>query len=306
MRESGENEGPREGLNEGARDANGQQVAAARMKLPDSQQPAVVVEYPVEISIQTLMKAGAHFGHQAVRWNPKMLPYIFTERNKIHILNLDHTVRLWQRTRDFIVEQASRGANVLMVGTKQQAREIIREEAVRANTPYVVSRWLGGTLTNFETIKRSIDKMTKLEDVLNKALDENSGVKLKKKERLTIRRRLDNFEANLGGIRGLRRTPDIMFVVDTNREAIAVAEARRLGIPVIGVVDTNSDPSSVDFPIPSNDDSARAIRLLAAGVADAVIEGRSMLEARLQRQRDADKRDTRESSSAAAMVQVGA
>jgi small subunit ribosomal protein S2 len=232
------------------------------------------------VTIKNLIEAGAHYGHQTQRWNPKMLPNIYGARNGVHIINLDITMRRWEIARKYIVDRVSLGGNVLFVGTKQQAKDIVKEEATRAGAYFVSSRWLGGCLSNFQTIKNSIDRMRKLEGLLAEAAVENSKVKLTKKERLDISRQLEKLEANLGGIRNMRKTPDIIFIVDVVKESIAIAEANRLHIPVIGLVDTNADPASVAFPIPSNDDAARAIRLFCSAVADAIIEGRAIQASR--------------------------
>lgn len=245
--------------------------------------------YPVDMSIKSLFSAGAHYGHQKVRWNPKMLPFIYGERNKVHIINLDLTMKAWQRARQYIVDRVSTGATIMFAGTKQQARDIIATEAKRCGAFYVSSRWLGGTLTNFETIKNSIDRMAKLEDLLVKADQEGSNIKLNKKERLEISRQIEKYDVALGGIRTLRRPPELLFVIDINKEHIAVAEAKRLHIPIIALVDTNCDPTKVDFAIPSNDDASRTIRLFTAAVADAVIEGKALADARLTRDQRKDK-----------------
>ena len=235
------------------------------------------------VNVKTLLDAGAHFGHQTERWNPKMMPYIYTQRNGVHIIDLDLTLRAWERARKFIADKVAIGGSLLFVGTKLQGREIVIAEAARCGAFHITTRWLGGTLTNFQTIKNSIDRMRKLEELLVKANDEKSDVKLNKKERLTIARDLAKLEANLGGIRSMRRVPDVLFVMDINKEAIAVSEARRLHIPVVALVDTNTDPSVVDFAIPSNDDSARTLKLFASAVADAVLDGREAFEARSTR-----------------------
>lgn len=233
------------------------------------------------VTIKNLMDAGAHFGHQTQRWNPKMLPYIYGARNGVHIINLDLTMKRWEIARKYIVDRVSLGGNVMFVGTKQQAKDIIKEEATRCGAFYISSRWLGGCLSNFQTMKNSIERMRKLENLLQEASAENSKVKINKKERLDISRQVEKLEANLGGIRHMRKVPDVIFLIDTVKESIAIAEANRLHIPVIALVDTNSDPASVAFPIPSNDDAARTIRLFSAAVADAVIEGRSIYQARV-------------------------
>ncbi len=238
---------------------------------------------PVEVSIRTLLEAGAHFGHKTERWNPKMLPYIFTEKNRVHIINLDLTIQAWNKARKFIVDLTSRGGSVLFVGTKQQCRASIERAAKRSGSYYVNNRWLGGTLSNFETIKHSLKRMRKLEELLEQAAKDDSKVKLAKKEKLQISRQLEKLEANLGGIRDLRKHPSVMFVLDINKEDIAVAEARKLHIPVVALVDTNTDPSKVTFPIPSNDDANRTIDLFVNAVADAVLEGRLAFESRVAR-----------------------
>jgi small subunit ribosomal protein S2 len=233
------------------------------------------------VTIKNLMDAGAHYGHQTQRWNPKMLPNIYGARNGVHIINLDITMKKWEIARKYIVDRVSLGGNVLFVGTKQQAKDIVREEATRCGAFFVASRWLGGCLSNFQTMKNSIERMRKLENLLNEAAQEGSKVKLNKKERLDISRQLEKLEANLGGIRNMKKVPDVIFLVDVVKESIAIAEANRLHIPVVALVDTNADPAAVAFPIPSNDDAARAIRLFSSAVADAIIEGRAIYQARI-------------------------
>jgi small subunit ribosomal protein S2 len=233
------------------------------------------------VTIKNLMDAGAHYGHQTQRWNPKMLPNIYGARNGVHIINLDLTMKKWEIARKYIVDRVSLGGNVLFVGTKQQAKDIIREEATRSGAFFVASRWLGGCLSNFQTMKKSIERMRKLENLLNEAAQEGSKIKLNKKERLDISRQLEKLEANLGGIRNMKKVPDVIFLVDVVKESIAIAEANRLHIPVVAIVDTNADPAAVAFPIPSNDDAARAIRLFCSAVADAIIEGRAIHQARV-------------------------
>lgn len=232
------------------------------------------------VTIKTLIEAGAHFGHQTQRWNPKMLPNIYGARNGVHIINLDITMKRWEVARKYIVDRVSMGGSVLFVGTKQQAKEIVKEEASRANAFYISSRWLGGCLSNFQTMKKSIERMRKLEKLLEDASSETSKVRLTKKERLDISRQVEKLEANLGGIRNMRKVPDLIFIVDVVKESIAIAEANRLHIPVIGLVDTNADPASIAFPIPSNDDATKTIRLFCGAVADAIIEGRAIQQAR--------------------------
>jgi small subunit ribosomal protein S2 len=232
------------------------------------------------VTIRSLMDAGAHYGHQTQRWNPKMLPYIYGARNGVHIINLDLTLKRWEAARKYIVDRVSLGGNVLFVGTKQQAKDIVREEAARCGAFYVASRWLGGCLSNFQTMKNSIERMRKLENLLAEASQENTKIRITKKERLDISRQVAKLEANLGGIRNMKKTPDVMFVVDIVKEAIAIAEANRLHIPVIALVDTNADPNGIAFPIPSNDDATRTIKLFLSAAADAVNEGRAIYQAR--------------------------
>jgi small subunit ribosomal protein S2 len=236
---------------------------------------------PVPVTLKTLLEAGAHYGHKVEKWNPKMLPYIFAERSKIHIINLDLTLKFWERARKFIVDIASRGGTVLFVGTKDQAREVIKDAAKRCSAYYVNHRWLGGTLSNFQTIKNSISRMRKLEELLQQADDKDSEIHLGKKEKLGITRQLAKLETNLGGIREMKKIPDLIFVIDINKEAIAVSEGIKLHVPIVGLVDTNTDPARVSFPIPSNDDATRTIVLFVNAVADAVKEGREAYNLRM-------------------------
>lgn len=240
------------------------------------------LESGTPVTVKSLIDAGAHYGHQTQRWNPKMLPNIYGARNGVHIINLDITMRRWEIARKYIVDRVSLGGNVLFVGTKQQAKEIVKEEASRCGAYYISSRWLGGCLSNFQTIKKSIERMRKLEHLLKEASTEGSKVKLTKKERLDISRQVEKLEANLGGIRDMKKTPDIIFIIDVVKESIAIAEANRLHIPVVALVDTNADPAAVAFPIPSNDDATRTIRLFCGAVADAINEGRALQAARFQ------------------------
>ena len=240
---------------------------------------------PVKVDIKSLMAAGAHFGHQTPRWNPKMTKYIYGERNGIHILNLDITLEHWQKAVKFVRDVVARGGEVLLVGTKPQAQRAVREAAQRSGAHYVVQRWLGGTLSNFQTIKNSIQRMKKLEELLRKAEDPNSDINIAKKERVKIRKDLDKLEAALGGIKDMKKIPDVVFVVDIIKESIAVAECRKLHVPIVGLVDTNTNPAPIDFPIPSNDDAARAISLFTNAIADAVIAGK--LEHKTKKAKDA-------------------
>lgn len=229
---------------------------------------------PVEVNIKNLLKAGAHFGHKKEKWNPKMLPFIFGERNGVHIINLDLTLEAWQKARKYLHDIAARGGNALFVGTKQQARKPIEQAAARSGSYFMSSRWLGGTLSNFQTVKNSIKRMEQLEEMLRKADDPDSDVRLAKKEKLAITRQIERLDTNIGGIRGMKKLPDVLLVFDINKEAIAISEARKLHIPVIALVDSNVDPKPVTLAIPSNDDAARTIELFAEGMSDAILEGK--------------------------------
>lgn len=233
-----------------------------------------------EISMKQLLEAGVHFGHQTSRWNPKMRPYIFGARNGIHIIDLQQTVTMFKTMAAYVRDLAAGGGNLLFVGTKKQAQEAIKEEAERCGMFHVQNRWLGGTLTNFATIRQSIDRLRKLEEMEN---DPKIVDALTKKEMLGLSREKDKLEQSLGGIKGMRKLPDAIFVIDPKQEEIAVKEARKLGIPVVAVVDTNCDPDMVDHKVPGNDDAIRAIRLFCAAVADAIIEGKGLHEQSLTR-----------------------
>ena len=230
-----------------------------------------------QVTMKQLLEAGVHFGHQTSRWNPKMRPYIFGARNGIHIIDLQQTVNLFREACDFIREVSGRGGTVLFVGTKKQAQEAIKSEADRAKQFHVNNRWLGGTLTNFQTIKKSIDRMRRLEETL---ADPTTAAMYKKKERLVMQRELDKLNINLAGIREMKRPPDVLFVIDPDREQIAVAEANRLKIPVVAVVDSNCDPDRIAYCVPGNDDAIRAIRLFCGAIADSILEGLAESEAR--------------------------
>ena len=225
--------------------------------------------------MKDLLEAGVHFGHQTKRWNPKMKPYIFGERNGIYIIDLGRTSRLYREAADFVSNIAAQGGTVLFVGTKRQAQDAIAEEAQRCGMFFVNQRWLGGLLTNFTTIQRSLARLRDLEAM---SADGRYDT-LSKKEIARLEKERRKLAKNLDGIRGMNRLPDVVFVVDTKHEQIAVDEARKLKIPVVGVVDTNCDPDEVDYVIPGNDDALRSIRLFAAGVADAVLAGRGLAEA---------------------------
>jgi small subunit ribosomal protein S2 len=232
------------------------------------------------VSIKDLLEAGVHFGHQTRRWNPKMKQYIFGERNGIYIIDLQKTHRLLQDALQYVQDIAAQGKNVLFIGTKRQAQEAISEEAKRCGMPFVTERWLGGLLTNFVTVRRSLERLRELEMTLT-GPQETQRERLTKKELAHLEKERAKLEKNLTGIKGMKVVPDAVFVIDTRREAIAVAEARKLKIPVIGILDTNSDPDEVDVAIPGNDDALRAIRLFAGKVADAVLAGRGVREAQL-------------------------
>ena len=225
----------------------------------------------MSVTMRQMLEAGVHFGHQTRYWNPKMAPYIFGDRNKIHIINLEKTLPMYQDAMKFMRKLASNKGNILFVGTKRQAREILKEEAERAGCHFVNFRWLGGMLTNFKTVKQSIKRLQEVQTMLS---EENIG-KLAKKEALLLRRELDKLERSLGGIKDMGGLPDMIFVIDVGHEKGAITEANKLGIPVVGVVDTNNSPIGINYVIPGNDDSTQAIRLYVRGAADAILEGRS-------------------------------
>jgi small subunit ribosomal protein S2 len=222
-------------------------------------------------TMRQMLEAGVHFGHQTRFWNPKMAPFIFGHRNKIHIVNLEKTLVKYQEAMAFLKKLSAKKGSVLFVSTKRQAREILAEEAKRAGMPFVDERWLGGMLTNFKTVKLSIKRLKDLEQM---SMD-GTFERLSKKEALMAKRELDKLQKSIGGIKDMNGLPDAIFVIDVGYHKIAIVEANKLGIPVIGVVDTNHSPAGVDFIIPGNDDSSRAIRLYAQGAADAILEGRS-------------------------------
>ena len=238
----------------------------------------------VSVSIKELLEAGIHFGHQTSRWNPKMKPYIFGERDGIYIIDLQQTVTLFTKALTFLTDMTSKGAKVAFVGTKEQAREIVKEEAIRCNMFHITTRWLGGTLTNFRTIKSSIDRMEDLE----KKQKDGTFARLHKKERLIIDREIAKLSRTFGGIREIKRLPDVLFVIDTKKEKNAVAEANKLGIPIIAVVDTNCDPDLITYPIPGNDDAIKAIQIVMNKAADACVEGAKIFES-LEAKRTKDK-----------------
>jgi len=245
------------------------------------------------LPLKSLIDAGVHFGHQTKRWNPKMRPYIYGARNGIHIIDLDQTARLFARAFRFVEETVSRGGHLLMIGTKRQAQEIVKEEASRSGSYYVVNRWLGGTLTNFRTIKQGLDRMRQLE----RMKEDGTYNQLPKKEVGRLEKERARFEKYLGGLKAMGSLPHAVFVIDPSKETIAVQEARKLGVPIIAITDTNCDPDLIDYVIPGNDDAIRSIRLICGRLADAVIEGS-------QRRKETAGRDNQGEGSRAPMADV--
>ena len=229
-----------------------------------------------EINMKQMLEAGLHFGHQTRRWNPKMKPYIFAPRNGIYIINLDKTIKLFRKAYEYVVHETSKGGYVLFVGTKRQAQAIIKEEAERCGMYFINHRWLGGTLTNFQTIKKGVDRLKSIE-----AMQEDGSInKFPKKEVLLMDKERVKLQRNIGGIKNMRSLPAAVFVIDPNKEQIAVKEANKLNIPVIALADTNCNPDGISYIIPGNDDAIRAIKLITAALADAVLNGRSQLKER--------------------------
>ena len=226
----------------------------------------------MSVTMRQMLEAGVHFGHQTRFWNPRMAPYIFGQRNKIHIVNLEKTMAKYLEAMDFVRRLSANRGNIMFVGTKRQAREIVAEEARRAGMPFVDERWLGGMMTNFKTVKQSIKRLKEMEAMV----EDGSLDRLSKKEALMATREMEKLQKSIGGIKEMGGLPDAMFVIDVGYHKIAITEAQKLGIPVVAVVDTNHSPEGIDYVIPGNDDSSRAIRLYARGVADAVLEGRTM------------------------------
>ena len=222
------------------------------------------------VTMREMLEAGVHFGHQTRFWNPKMAPFIFGHRNKIHIINLEKSLPMFQDAAKYVRQVSARRGTILMVGTKRQAREIVASEAIRAGIPFVDQRWLGGMLTNFKTVKTSIKRLKDMKVQQEAGLDSMS-----KKEQLMFARELEKLEKDIGGIQDMGNLPDAIFVIDVGYHKIAIAEARKLGIPLIGVVDSNHSPEGIDYVIPGNDDSSKAVTLYARGIADAVLEGRA-------------------------------
>jgi small subunit ribosomal protein S2 len=227
----------------------------------------------MSVTMRQMLEAGVHFGHQTRYWNPKMAPYIFGARNKIHIINLEKSLPMYQEALKFVRQLTSNKGQILFVGTKRQARDIVKEEAQRAGAPYVDYRWLGGMLTNFKTVKQSIKRLKDMDAMVA----DGSLERLSKKEQLHFQREREKLERSLGGIKDMGGIPDALFVIDVGFHKIAVTEARTLGIPIVGVVDSNNSLDGIDYVIPGNDDSTRAIRLYSRGVADAILEGRSQV-----------------------------
>lgn len=242
------------------------------------------------VNMKQLLEAGVHFGHQTRRWNPKMKPYIFGARNGIHIIDLQKTLKLFETAYSFVVRTVSEGYSVLFVGTKKQAHDSILEESERCGMFYVVNRWLGGTLTNFQTIRKSINRLKELDNMKR----DGTITRYTKKEALEMERELIKLEKNLGGIKDMDELPGALFVVDPKRERIAVKEARRLRIPVVGIADTNCDPDEIDFIIPGNDDAIRAVRLFCSKIADACIEGHDLAEERLRGEAESQEQGAEE------------
>ncbi len=234
----------------------------------------------VNVTMKELLESGVHFGHETKRWDPKMKPYIFGARDGIYIIDLQKTVQMFKEAYEFVKDTAAKGEYILFVGTKKQAQESIREEATRCNMFYVNHRWLGGMLTNFGTIKKSIDRLNRLETMRNEEIFDL----LPKKEIMQLEKERNRLEKSLGGIKAMDRLPGAVFIIDVKKEKIAVNETKKLGIPSVGVVDTNCNPEDITYPIPGNDDAIRAIRLLSSRIADAVVEGRQEYEKELQQQ----------------------
>jgi small subunit ribosomal protein S2 len=227
----------------------------------------------MSVTMRQMLEAGVHFGHQTRFWNPKMAPYIFGHRNRIHIINLEKTLAMYQEAMKYVRQLSANKGTILFVGTKRQARDIVREEAIRCGSPYVDQRWLGGMLTNFKTIKQSVKRLHDMEIMVG----DGTLDKLSKKEALDIQRELEKLNRSLGGIKEMKNLPDAMFVIDVGYQKGAIIEGKKLGISIVGVVDSNHSPDGLDYVIPGNDDSSQAIRLYARGVADAILEGRNQI-----------------------------
>jgi small subunit ribosomal protein S2 len=241
-------------------------AAPTMAEAPEANAPAAG---DLPLPLRALLDAGVHFGHQTKRWNPKMRPYIYGARNRIHIIDLDQTTRLFKKAYDFVVETVARGGHVLFVGTKRQAQDIVQEQARRAGMYFVTNRWLGGTLTNFRTIKQGLDRLRTLE----RMKEDGTYEQLLKKEVSKLEKERERLEKYLGGLKSMGALPHAVFVIDPHQESIAMLEAKKLGIPVVAITDTNCDPDLVDYVIPGNDDAIRSIRLITTRIADACVEG---------------------------------
>lgn len=255
---------------------------------------------PTQVSMRELLQAGAHFGHQTRFWNPKMAPFIFGARNKIHIINLEHTVKAFNEALNYVNNLASKRNKILFVGTKRAASGVIREQARRAGMPYVDHRWLGGMLTNWKTLRQSINCLKELET----QSQDGTFAKLTKREALELTRSMEKLERSLGGIKDMGGLPDAIFVVDVDHEAIAIKEAKNLGIPVIGIVDTNSNPDNVDYVIPANDDAIRAVTYYVTAMADAIIAGKEYAQAQAGGKADQAQEQVQEQAHSSQNVSV--
>jgi small subunit ribosomal protein S2 len=280
--------------------ASGSQPAAPGAADPSSSQTAEAIE-STELSVRDLLEAGVHFGHQTRRWNPRMKPFLFGERNGVHIVDLDQTLPRFRAALEFVRETVASGGKVLFVGTKRQAVAPVQTEATRAGQFYVNNRWLGGMLTNFKTVKKSIERF---KEMLALVADEEKVGELTKKELARINRQIDKYRKSLDGMKEMDRLPDAVFVIDVNREEIAVSEAKRLGIPMIAVVDSNSDPVGIDFAIPGNDDSIRAIMLYCGRIASACVEGAALFDERVRAEVAQKEREASEAVDAPAAGRV--
>lgn len=247
------------------------EVPTAEPSAPPAAPPRELSNPDDPLTVRDLFEAGVHFGHQTKRWNPKMRPYLYGARNGIHIIDLDQTVQMFRRAFAFAMDSVARGGHIIFVGTKRQAQDIVKEEALRAGQYYVINRWLGGTLTNFRTIKGGLERLKTLERMAEDGTYEN----ISKKEISQLEKERSRFEKYIGGVKGMSSLPSAVFIIDPAQESIAVAEARKLRIPIIAITDSNCDPSSVDYPIPGNDDAIRSIRLVTGALADACIHGTS-------------------------------
>ena len=245
------------------------ETAAAPQTMADAPEANVPAAGEFPLPLRSLLDAGVHFGHQTKRWNPKMRPYIYGARNRIHIIDLDQTTRLFKKAYDFVVESVGRGGSILFVGTKRQAQDIVQEQARRSGMYFVTNRWLGGTLTNFRTIKQGLDRLRTLE----RMKEDGTYEQLLKKEVSKLEKERERLEKYLGGLKGMGSHPAAVFVIDPHQESIAMLEAKKLGIPVVAITDTNCDPDLVDYVIPGNDDAIRSIRLITTRIADACVEG---------------------------------